>query len=280
MNRINLRQFAAMLLIGDVFSLLCLGGEVTVITAAGFTLAAAAEFLIMLPFALYYRNGGKAGILAELILLAAIIVWTFEIFRMLWKMSGAVYVPFENGGGILGKSAVTALIALVCWYSASCGIKALGRASMIAAALGALCISIVAVYALRYHDWESLIREGEGMSTGGEFIRGIRAGGGIAGGIVLLHLTGGSYVRNAAVYLFSKAAVTVVLILSAVLILGGIMPIADYSLLKAAQLSQPFPSQRIDALFLAAFSVYAVFTAAVQTAVAAHIVKDIAGKLK
>lgn len=275
MNRINVRQFAAMLLIGDVFSLLCLGGEVTVITAAGFTGAAAIELLLLLPFALYYRSGRRPGRLAGALLLVFTALWIFGIFRMLWRISDVIYVPSENGGGIYGKAAVTGLIVLVCAYSVSAGVKALGRASMIAASLGALCILIVTLYSLRHHDWESLSRTGRDLSAEGELLRGLRAGGGIAGAAVLLGMTSGDHVRNVCVYAALKAVVTAAVLITSILILGGIMPMAEYPVLMAVQLSQPFPSQRIDALFLTAFSVYAVFTAAVQSAAAAYLIKDL-----
>ena len=280
MNRINVKQFAAMLLIGDVFSLLCLSGEITVLTAAGFAAAALIGAAVMLPFAFFYRSGRRTGVIAELILLSVVLLWTAELFRLLWRTSDAVYIPSENGGGFFGKAAVTGLIALICAYSLTAGIKAVGRASVIAAALGTVCILIVTVYALRHHDWESLSRRGGDMSAAGEIVRGLKAGGGIAGGIVLLGLTGGSYIRNVAVYTAAKLTVTSAVLLTAILILGGIMPIAEFPIVKATQLSQPFPSQRIDALFLTAFSVYAVFAAAVQSAAAACLIRDICSRVR
>ena len=78
MNRINARQFAAMLLIGDVFSLLCLGGEITLLSVFGFAAAAVTGVGIFLPFAMYYRSGCKLGVIAELILLGCIIIWIFK----------------------------------------------------------------------------------------------------------------------------------------------------------------------------------------------------------
>ena len=275
MNRINVRQFAAMLLIGDVFSLLCITGETTLVTAAGFTGAAAIELLLLLPLALYYRSGHKPGRAAGILLLVFIVLWLVGIFRMMWRISDVIYASSENGGGLLGKAAVTGLILLVCVYSVSAGIKALGRASLIAAALGALCILIVTLYSLRHHDWESLSRTGGELSAGGELLRGIRAGGGIAGAAVLLGMTSGDHVRNVCVYAALKAVVTAAVLITSILILGGIMPMAEYPVLMAVQLSQPFPSQRIDALFLTAFSVYAVFTAAVQSAAAVYLIKDL-----
>ena len=51
------------------------------------------------------------------------------------------------------------------------------------------------------------------------------------------------------------------------------MSITDFPVVMAAQLSQPFSSQRIDSLFLLAFSVSGVFTAALQTNAAAGLLK-------
>ncbi|WP_298528590.1 hypothetical protein [uncultured Ruminococcus sp.] len=275
MNRITGKQFCAMAFIGDIFAVLCMSGEAGAMTAAGFGAGALVQLLAAMLFAEVYRRGRVPGKVLEAVLLLWIIIWGGVLFTMQWRTSEVIYIPFENSGAVRGKLFVSGLIALVCLYIASAGIKALGRASVIAAATGAVCLAVVAASALAAHDWDNLRTAGSGLGFGGEFVRGLRASGGIAGYIVLLGLLNGSYVRETAVCFIGKGIASAALILTVVLVTGGIMEIADFPAVRAAQLTQPFPSQRIDSLFLIVFAVYAVFSIAVQSAAAAHL----AGKL-
>ena len=275
MNSITGKQFCAMVFIGEVFALLCLAGDIGAVTAAGFAAGSAVQMIAVLPFALLYRRGGKPEKAAETVLLFWIIIWGGALLTMQWKTSGVVNIPFESSGGLGAKLTVSGLIALVCLYISSAGAKALGRASVIAAAVGVLCLAVVAVSALSAHDWEKLSASGGGLTFGGEFIRGLRASGGIGGYIVMLGLNRGSFVRNTAVCFAVKGTACAVLILTAVLVTGDIMAIADFPLVTAAHLSQPIPSQRIDSLFLIVFAVYGVFAIAVQSAAAAHLAGEL-----
>lgn len=275
MNRITGKQFCAMAFIGDIFAVLCMSGSAGAVTAAGFGAGALVQLLAALLFAEVYRRGRKPCKTIEAVLLLWIIIWGGVLFTMQWRTSEVIYIPFENSGAVRGKLFVSGLIALVCLYIASAGTKALGRASVIAAAIGVVCIAVVAASALSAHDWEKLNSSGRGLSFGGELMRGLRASGGIAGYIVLLGLLNGSYLRETAVCFTVKGLACAALIFTAVLVTGGIMDIMDFPVVRAAQFSQPFPSQRIDSLFLIVFAVYAVFSIAVQSAAGACL----AGKL-
>ena len=49
------------------------------------------------------------------------------------------------------------------------------------------------------------------------------------------------------------------------------MDVLEFPVVSAAQLSQPFPVQRTDSLFLVVFSVFAVYTVAVQASAAEYL---------
>ena len=53
------------------------------------------------------------------------------------------------------------------------------------------------------------------------------------------------------------------------------MPVTDFPVITAAQLTQPFEAQRIDSLFLVVFSVFAVFSAALQVMTGAFLLERI-----
>jgi hypothetical protein len=87
--------------------------------------------------------------------------------------------------------------------------------------------------------------------------------------ILLLPGTKGEPLAGTGVYFAAKGVISAVEILTAALVTGGIMPLVTCPVITAAQLSQPFPTQRIDALFLMIFAIFAVFALAVQTVAAA-----------
>lgn len=271
MNRISGSQMAAMLLIGDVFTLFCLNGSVSVITAAGFLTAAVIQLLLMLPIAFMLRKGSCTEKISEALLLAAIILSGAMIFRMQWDASQVIHIPTGNAHGIYEKLIISGLISAACLYISSTGIKSLARASVIAGAVGAIGIAIVITSAIFRASPENLSRYESGVSYADEVIRALAISSDSGTLIVLLTLTKVHEPQGVFRYFMGKAVITTAMLLTTVLVVGGVMSIADFPLITAAQLSQPFSVQRIDSLFLMNFAVFAVFSTAIRTASAAYL---------
>jgi len=274
MNRITAGQLCAMGLTGELFVLFCTEGTISAVTVAGYSIGAGVLLAAAMPLAAFYRRDGRLCRTVQALLLLWLIIWGGMLFSMQWKTSRAIYIPYENSGGSAGKLLVSGLIGLVCLYISSAGIKALGRAAVIAAAVGTLCLLAAAAGAVKSHEWERLSYD-SGASLGGEVLRGLKASGGAGAFAVLLGMQRKGYIRSTAVYFSAKAALSAAVLVSALLVTGGIMQTTDFPVVTAAQLSQPFPSQRIDALFLIVFTVYAVFAIALQAAAAAYLMREI-----
>jgi hypothetical protein len=272
MSRINKKQLAAMALITDIFAVFCLRGRLTVLTAAAFVLVILLQTALLPLIERLYAAGGKP---AKALLLLWMIFWGGVLFTMQWRTSEVIYIPGESSGGIWGKLMVSGLIGLVCIYISSAGIRAMARASVIAAAVGAVCLLVVTLSAVSGADWENLtVSTGHG-SFSGELLRGLCISGGLGSYIALSSISGKKSFRSGTAYLAVRGAITAVLLLVSVLIAGGIMEIAEYPVVMAAQLAQPFPSQRIDSLFLIVFAVYAVFAIGVQSAAADMLLEEL-----
>lgn len=280
-NKISKYQFISLMLINDVFALFCLSGNISVTTAIGFAAGIAVQLLLAIPLIIVYRKGStisECGKLAEIITLLAVILWGGMLFSMIWNTGELVFVPFEEYG-IWGRYIITALIVLVCVYVSSSGIKALARSAVIASVLGAICIAIAVAYALMRSDFKNLERA---RDTGffRELIRGFSLSGGLSASAVILGFVKDSTVKTAVGYFIAKAVISAVVIITGVLVCGGIMKTVDFPVAESAQLSQPFPVQRVDALFLIIFTVFAVFSAAVQASASEYILRDTIPKLK
>ena len=139
MNSISRYQLAAMLIITDVFGLFCLSGSISLMTLYGILSAAAIQFLTALIFAFH---GGESAKWQQFIYLLYAVFCGGALFSSLWRTSGAIYIPYEERNGIWGKILTAGLIAIVCLYSSSTGLRAVSRAAVIAAAAGLICILI------------------------------------------------------------------------------------------------------------------------------------------
>jgi len=272
MNKLTGKQLGAMLLISDAFALFCFRGAMSLGTLAGLCAGIILQFLLILP--LIY-GCGRMGNAVKIFFSLFYILWGGMLFNMQWETSREIHIPYEDSGGTAGKLLISGLIALVCMYISSSGIKAAGRASLIAAAAGGLCLLLAAVSAVRDADWENLKRAGSGRTISAEIIRGLSMSGALGGMAVLLPITKGSRLRNVTGYLSAKLILTAAVVLVSVLVTGGIMEITEYPAVRAAQLSQPFPVQRIDPLFMIVFTVYAVFSVGIQAAMSGYIIGGI-----
>ena len=281
MNQINKAQFISLLLMEDLFILFCLTEEISIITALGFSVGIVLQFLFSLPLIKVYSKGKSlkdCGKPAEIAVLIYIVVWGGMLFSMLWNAGDVIYIPYGNSG-FWGKFMVAATIGVVCVYISSSGIKALGRAALIAAAMGVVCLMIVIISALIQSDMKNLTETG-GKSFLSELIRGFALSGGLGSFILILGFTKGNPMSNAIGYFIGKIILTVAVIITGVLVSGGIMEITDFPIATAAQLSQPFAVQRIDSLFLIVFSVYAVYSIAVQASAADYLLGEVIPAIK
>lgn len=281
MNRISKLQLAALLLIGDAFAIFCLHGRICVMTAVGFSSGSLIQLFLALPLARAYDRGrtlADCGTIVRLVLLTYVLVWGGALFAMLREASEVIYIPYERTG-IFGQLAVAGLVALVCVYVSSSGIKALARSAVIAAGLGAVCVGIVVVSAGFQSDAGNLLRPTE-SSLWQELMRGFAASGNLGSFVVLLGFTADDRTDTAALYFTCKAVLSGVVLFTAVLVTGGIMDVLSFPVISAAQLSQPFPVQRTDSLFLVVFSVFAVYTAAVQASAAEYLIARTFPQLK
>ena len=272
MNEITRSQLAAMLLITDAFALFCFTGSISLITTAGLTAGIFIQLFLAAPL---IKLGGIKTKPAYIFYLIYMIMWGGLLLGMQWKTSEHIYIPYENSAGIWGKLLISGIIAVVCLYISSAGIKAMGRAAVIAAFIGAVCILTAAVSGVVHLETENLVRAESGRSIPEELLTGLALSGGTGSLAILLGITKGSSGKNVSFYFVGKAVLTAVVTLTTVTVAGGIMEITDFPVVTAAQVSQPFSSQRIDSLFLIVFAIFAVFSIAVQTASSAYILGEL-----
>lgn len=271
MNSITKYQLAAAVLLSEGFTLLCIRGSITLLTLAGYTAGTLLQYAAAVPVMKLCRSGlSDCGKPALAVILLCLTGWGGISLALLYQTSDAVYIPFE-GSGLAGELLISALIALVSLYAASAGIRSLARAAVMVSALGVLCIAAVAFSAVLSsspEQWERIPRIPGSRSLLREVLHGFTAGSGTAAFSVLYCRAGKGSGR---LYFAGKLLLTWTVMLVSMLAAGGIMAVTDHPAVTAAQLTQPFPAQRIDSLFMVVFSVAAVFSVSLQGVCAVHI---------
>lgn len=276
MNSISAKQLAALLIITDLFGLFCCEGDISLMTLWGFLVGTALQFIFALIFTV---RGGKLCRKAEAFYLGYAVFCGGTLFSALWRTSRVIYIPYESSHGVWGRLMTAGLIAIVCLYSSSTGIKPVARAAVIVSVIGAVCLAMDLASALFSADWHNIeVPEKRGILN--EIMRGFAYSGGLGSFAVLLGKVRGENVRAALTYFAAKAVAAGILLLTALSVTGSIMPLSDFPVITAAQLSQPFDAQRIDSLFLVVFAVFAVFSVTLQVMTGSLILKELFPQFK
>lgn len=281
MSNISGGQLLALLLIPDVFALLCIQGAVSWETTAAFAVSSAIQLLLAIPVVNLCRKGiplGECRSIYRLIYLAYIIFRGSILFTMLWSISDILSFPNDIAGFIPEKLLISGLTAIVCAYAASGGFRVLSRASLIAAGIGAVSLIVMLIGAIPRIEAKNLTVQ-TGGSFASEIVRGLALSGGMGVFVVLLSHSGEKPMRFTVRYLAVRTVVTSVLLLAAGACVGGIMRFTDFPTAAAAEVSQPFSTQRTDSLFLITMAIFAVFALSVQTAAAAELLQGLFPKL-
>ncbi len=283
MTKITKNQLTAMLLITDTFTLFCFHGQISVLTITGFLCGIAIQFIMSLPLVKLYSSGGtieNSGKIVQSVYLIYLLLWGGTLFSMLWRASDVIYIPYENSNGIWGKLLIAGMIALVCLYSSSTGLKAVSRSAVIAMSAGVISLLIVVISASFGSDWNNILTTKTSDSFMTEVARGFFLSGGLGSFAVFLSYTKGSPLKNTIYYFTGKIILTVTVTISSILVAGGIMKITEFPVVTAGQLAQPFSVQRIDSLFLIIFAVFAVFSIAIQSLASTELLIKIFPKFK
>ena len=193
-----------MLLIPDAFLLLCIQGSLSLMTVIGIAAGAVVQAAVVIPFMLMFRGREELPKWAMSVVGAYVIFCGGLLMNRLRISLQALYIPYETGGEISGGVVtwlILGLVALVCIYMSSAGIKALSRASVIAIAVGALYLAILAVSAAAKSDLTNIARTWETDGFRGAFADSFLLTGGLGGAMALIGITKGEPIRDLSEYL-------------------------------------------------------------------------------
>lgn len=272
MNKISFGQFASLLLASDAFALICYSNKVSLVTLAGFLIAISLQFIISLL--LSKRNIPLNNKFLLWIYFFSAIVWGTLLFIRVWNISKAIYIPVPEIKFLPENLIISALIAIVCLYASSPGIKAVSRASVMTAGFGVFCFVTIILGSLKNIDTSNLlIPDNSGISS--QIISGFAIGGSFCMLPFLISQLNASRIKSTVFYFVCRSIFYTAVIILTLFVTGGIMQITEFPVMRAVELCQPFSSQRIDALFIIVLVILAVMGISVQTVTASQIIETI-----
>ena len=167
MNSLRSSQLSAMLFLSAAFTILCQTASWTMEGIFGTGIAVAVQFLLCVPIFLLYRQGFSLSDgdvkhrLLSTLLLGYLLVRGGVSFVRLQRASDALTLP------VSGKFFAAALIALVCIYTASLGIRALARSSTLILGLLLFALAVLLLGAVPQAEPQNL-----SLSTDDTIFRG------------------------------------------------------------------------------------------------------------
>jgi len=277
MNKISFGQFSSLLLASDAFALICYSEKISLATLISFLISIAVQFIISLILARRSIPINNKFILWVYLIPA--VLWGTLLFIRVWNISKAIYIPVPEIPFLSSNLIISALIAIVCLYASSPGIKAVSRASVITAGFGVLCLIVIILGSFKNTDISNIYAEND-LSVSGQIISGFALSGSFCIFPYLISQLQDSKIKSTVFYFICKGLFYTAVIILTLMVAGGIMQITEFPVIRAAELCQPFSTQRIDALFIIVLVILAVMGIAVQTVTASQIIETIFPKFR
>jgi len=277
MNKISFGQFASLLLASDAFALICYSNKISLATLISFLISIAVQFIVSVIFIKKNISLNNKFILWSYLIPS--ILWGTLLFVRVWNISKAIYIPVPKVSFLSSNLIISALIAIVCLYASSPGIKAVSRASVITAGFGVFCFIVIILGSFKTIDISNLsIKDNYGIPE--QIISGFAIGGSFCIFPYLTSKLKNSKMKSTVFYFICKGIFYTAVIILTLMVSGGIMQITEFPVIRAAELCQPFSTQRIDALFIMVLVILAVMGIAVQTVISSQIIETIFPKFR
>lgn len=280
MNNINGKQLFSILISVRMFSIVCSADPSNAAQMTGAALSILFQILAAIPLLMLYKGGfslkrdilmGKFG---KLLYIIFFIFWGAISFSNMWEVTKSVYFPIKSS--FIGSL----ILAAVCVYTASLGIKALSRASGFMLGLIGFSLLIMLLGAYPKADMANFSPDanfgGIIRSAAKDFCRS----GELVMMFVLLEFLPQGRRKSVTAFFAGKIILTEVVAVIEITVLGKIMSISDFPFFSAGAFSQPFSIQRADSLYMILFTLLCIMTVTVQIALSAFMIKELLPEFK
>lgn len=281
MNNIKGKQLFSILISIRMFSIICSADPSDAEQMAGAALSVLFQFLAAIPMLLLYKDNSFSleknmlfGKFGKSLYIVFFILWGSFSFSSLWEVTKSVYFPIKS-------SFIGALIlAAVCVYTASLGIRAVSRVSGFMLGLIAFSLLIMILGAYPKADLSNFSPDAHFNGIVKSAVKDFCRSGELVMMFILLELVPKGKRKSITAFFTGKIILTEAVAVIEITVLGKIMSISDFPFFSAGALSQPMSIQRADSLYMILFTMLCVMTVTVQITLSSLIIGELLPNLK
>ncbi|MGN1481731.1 GerAB/ArcD/ProY family transporter [Porcipelethomonas sp.] len=281
MSKINSGQLFTLLIGVRMFSIICSAQPSNAEQMAGAALSVLLQLLAVLPMTALYRQDGFSlkkemllGRFGKVLYIIFFIVWGALSFSSLWGVTKSVYFPIDS------SLAGSFILAAVCVYTASLGLKSVSRYSTIMFGLIIFSLFIMIIGAYPKADLANFAPNAHLSGIINNALKDFCSSGELVMMFILMEFIPSKKTQNVMKFFAGKLILTELVAVIEITVLGKIMDISDFPFFSAGSFSQPFSIQRADSLYMVLFTMLCVMTVTLQIILCSWLIQEILPDLK
>ncbi len=281
MTKIKSSQLFAILIAIRTFSIICMTDMSDANAMAGAAVSIVFQFLAVIPMLLLYNDNSfslKKEMLFEkfgkVLYIVFFIIWGAVSFSTLWEVTKSVYFPIDS------RFSGSLILAAVCVYTASLGLKALSRASGMIPLLIIVSLIIMLVGAYPKAELTNFVPDADFGNVVKYAVKEFCRSGELVMIFILLEIVPKGRKKAITSFFIAKLVLTELIAAVEITVLGKIINISDFPFFSAGAFSQPLSIQRADAVYLILFTILCVVTVTVQIVLSTIIISELLPDLK
>ncbi len=281
MTKIRSYQLFSMLIAVRVLSIICSADLSNAGQMAGTALSLVLQFLAALPMLSLYKDGTfslSSGMLfsgfGKTLYIVFFVLWGAGAFTGLWEVTKSVYFPISSSftGGLI--------LAAVCVYTASLGIKALSRVSGLMTGLIIVSLGIIVLGAVPEMELSNFVPSADLIGILKYTVRDFAGSGELVMLFVLLQYADHARAKGVKAFFIGKLILAEVISVIEITVLGNIMKVTDFPFFAAGAFSQPLSIQRADSVYMLLFTMLCVVTTTLQIVLSVIFIGQLMPKMK
>lgn len=281
MNRINGGQLFTLLIGVRMFGIICSSQPSNAEQMAGAALSVLIQILAVIPMIALHRQEGFSlkneillGRFGKALYIIFFIIWGALSFSSLWGVTKSVYFPINS------SLAGSFILAAVCVYAASLGLKSVSRYSTVMFGFIIFVLFIMAIGAYPKGNLANFAPDAQLSGIIKNALRDFCSSGELVMMFWLMEFIPSSKTGSIMKFFAGKLVLTELIAIIEITVLGKIMNISDFPFFSAGAFSQPFSIQRADSLYMVVFTMLCVMTVTLQIILSSWLIKEILPDLK
>lgn len=281
MNKIKSNQLFAILISIRMFSIICSSDPSDAEQMAGAALSIFFQFLAAIPMVMIYNDKSFSlkrdmlfGKFGKSLYVIFFILWGAFSFSSLWDVTKSVYFPIDS------SFTGSLILAAVCVYTASLGIKAISRSSGFIMGLIVLSLLIMILGAYPKAELANFAPNAHFSGIIKSAVKDFCRSGELVMMFILLELVPKGKRKAINGFFIGKFILTEAVAVIEITVLGKIMSISDFPFFSAGAFSQPLSIQRADSLYMILFTMLCVITVTLQIVLSTITINELLPKLK